>query len=72
METSFLVSMPQGSEFWSGGEFGAEGSIFAAVISILVTWIIWRAEWIKPSKENGELWKKYPASYGVSPVETQI
>lgn len=72
METSFLVSTPQGSEFWSGGEFGAEGSIIAAVVSIFVIWIIWRADWIKPSKENSELWKKYPASYRVSPVDTEM
>ena len=70
MENSFLVSFPQGSEFWSGGEFGAEGSIFAAVVSIFVIWYIWRAEWIKPSDANSELWKKYPASYGVSPEVT--
>jgi len=72
IENTVLVSVPQGSEFWSGGEFGAEGSIFAAVITVLVTWIIWRAEWIKPSKANSELWKKYPASYGVSPVAAEI
>lgn len=71
-ENSVLVSVPQGSEFWSGGEFGAEGSIFAALISILVTWIIWRADWIKPSEANSKLWKKYPASYGVSPEESEM
>jgi len=72
MESSFLVSTPQGSEFWSGGEFGAEGSIFAAVVSIFVIWIIWRADWIKPSDANSELWKKYPESYGISPEDTEM
>lgn len=72
METSFLVSTPQGSTFWSGGEFGAEGSIFAAVVSIFVIWYIWRADWIKPSDANSELWKKYPSRYGVSPLETEM
>ena len=70
MEKSFLVSVPQGPEILSGGEFGAEGSVIAAVVSILFIWYIWRAKWIKPSDENSELWKKYPASYGVSPVHS--
>ena len=72
MENSFLVSAPQGSDLLSGGDFGAEGSLIASVIIILVTWYIWRADWIKPSEANLELWKKYPASYGVSPEESEM
>lgn len=72
MEKSILVSPPQGPELLSGGEFGAEGSLIATLIIILISWYMWRAEWIKPSEANSELWKKYPASYGVSPEESEI
>lgn len=72
MENSFLVSAPQGSDLLSGGDFGAEGSLIASVIIILVTWYIWRADWIKPSEANSELWKKYPASYRVSPEDSEM
>lgn len=72
MENSFLVSAPQGSDLLSGGDFGAEGSLIASVIIILVTWYIWCADWIKPSEANSDLWKKYPASYGVSPEESEM
>ncbi len=54
------------------GHIRAEGSVIAAVVSVLFIWYIWQAKWIKPSDENGELWKKYPASYGVSPVRTEM
>ncbi|TFB09586.1 CPBP family intramembrane metalloprotease [Candidatus Marinimicrobia bacterium MT.SAG.3] len=69
METSVLVSVPQGPEFWSGGQFGAEGSAITIAVSLLTIWIIWSADWIKPSDANIALWNKYPASYGVPPEE---
>ena len=71
IQNSFMVSVPQGHELLSGGEFGAEGSLISSVVIILVTWYMWRASWLKPSEANSALWRKYPASYGVPPAETE-
>ncbi|MCH7495206.1 MAG: CPBP family intramembrane metalloprotease [Candidatus Marinimicrobia bacterium] len=71
IQNSFMVSVPQGPELLSGGEFGAEGSLISSVVIILVIWYMWRASWLKPSEANSALWRKYPAAYGVPPAETE-
>ena len=68
---SFMVSIPTGPELLTGGEFGAEGSLISSLLIILATWYMWRAPWLKPSKANSALWRKYPAAYGTPPVETE-
>ena len=69
---SFLVSAPKGPELLSGGEFGAEGSLITAAAIAALCWYLWRAEWLKPSESNASIWRKYPSSYGVEPVEQEM
>ena len=69
---SFLVSTPQGPELLSGGEFGAEGSLISAVAIAALCWYLWRAEWLKPSESISSIWRKYPSSYGVEPVDQEM
>ena len=69
---SFLVSTPQGPELLSGGEFGAEGSLISAAAIAALCWYLWKAEWLKPSEPNSSIWRKYPSSYGVEPVDQEM
>ena len=72
IKDSFLVSTPQGPELFSGGEFGAEGSLISAVVIAALCWYLWRAEWIKPSESNASIWHKYPSGYGIEPVDQEM
>jgi len=72
IKDSFLVSLPQGPELLSGGEFGAEGSLISSVAIAALCWYLWRAEWLKPSESISSIWSKYPSGYGVEPVDQEM
>jgi membrane protease YdiL (CAAX protease family) len=67
IDNSFLVSVPKGPVLLSGGDFGAEGSLVALLVSIGLVLYIWKARWIKPTQEKATLWQKYPSGYGLEP-----
>jgi membrane protease YdiL (CAAX protease family) len=59
MENTLFSSLPEGNVLLSGGEFGAEGSLIAIIISIIfLLWLI-KTNWLKPRYESYMLWKKF-------------
>lgn len=42
------------------GGLGALSDLLQSIIFIILTIIIWKSKWLKPSKYNVELWSKYP------------
>ncbi|MGD8306459.1 MAG: type II CAAX endopeptidase family protein [Ignavibacteria bacterium] len=68
ISNSLLTSMLKGGEILSGGEFGIEGSILSPVLSLIIIIYLWKAKWFKPSQFQYDLWKKYPAGFGIAPL----
>ena len=66
---TFMVSAPKGPELFSGGEFGAEGSLITVIVTVGLLLYIWKAKWIKPTHRMAVLWRKYPPGFGLEPFE---
>jgi membrane protease YdiL (CAAX protease family) len=67
---SLFIANPQGSDLWTGGAFGAEGSLVLAIIAVLALVWMWRTRWIRISEANAELWKSYPRGFNLPPVDS--
>lgn len=64
---SVFEAVPQGPNWISGGEFGAEASIFATLAIAVSTYLIWTSKRLGVANEIAEAWKEYPAGYGLPP-----
>lgn len=71
ISNTLLESVPKGPELLSGGKFGVEGSLITVIVTVGLLLYIWKAKWIKPTKEMAALWRKYPSGFGLGPPEPQ-
>ena len=46
---------------------GAMDEIIQTIVLVILTIIIWKVKWLKPSAYNSTLWAKYPSQYGRDP-----
>jgi membrane protease YdiL (CAAX protease family) len=67
---SLFIANPQDSDLWTGGAFGAEGSLVLAIIAALALVWMWRTRWIRISEANTELWKSYPRGFNLPPQDS--
>ncbi|MFC1619817.1 lysostaphin resistance A-like protein [Candidatus Neomarinimicrobiota bacterium] len=67
---SVFIANPQGSDLWTGGAFGAEGSLALAIIAALSVIWMWRTRWIRTSEANVKLWKSYPRGFNLPPQDS--
>ncbi|MFC1481554.1 lysostaphin resistance A-like protein [Candidatus Neomarinimicrobiota bacterium] len=65
---SLFSATPQGSDLLSGGAFGPDASIIAAVLLSGLTVWLWKTKLIAPSPYMQSLWQKYPGGYGIPAV----
>jgi membrane protease YdiL (CAAX protease family) len=66
---SLLVSRPAAGDLLSGGSFGAEGSVAAWLVGILVVGMLVRSRRLRPSPDIEELWRRLPRGWGLPPVD---
>lgn len=66
---TFMKSVPRGPELLSGGNFGAEGSLITVIVTAALVLYIWKAKWIKPTREKATLWRGYPLGFGLAPSD---
>ena len=69
IKNTLFVCQAKGTDILSGGEFGAEGSLISIVISIFFIVFLVRSGWLKPVAFRSKLWRKYPAGFGLEPVD---
>ena len=67
IKNSLFLAQSRGPDIWSGGEFGPEGSLITILISILFIVYILKSKWLKPDPSRLELWRNYPAGFGLAP-----
>lgn len=53
-------------------DFGPEGSLMSIVISIFFIVFLVRSGWLKPDAFRSKLWRKYPAGFGLEPVDKDV
>ena len=71
VQNSLLISEVRGPVLLTGGEFGIEGSLFSTMISILFIIIFLKSRWLRPDTTRSDLWKRYPAGFGLKPRYNQ-
>jgi len=59
----------QGVDWISGGKFGAEASIFATVVLLIATYLIWKSDKLGIANSLEAQWNAYPKGYGLKPQE---
>jgi membrane protease YdiL (CAAX protease family) len=64
---SVFTAEAQGADWISGGDFGAEASIFGTVVIAVFTYLIWTSKRLGVSEELGAAWSAYPKGYGQTP-----
>jgi hypothetical protein len=64
---SVFSAEAQGADWISGGKFGAEASIIASVVVVVVTYLIWTTKKLGVSKQLETGWSVYPQGYGLPP-----
>ena len=72
IKNTLFVCQAKGADILSGGEFGAEGSLISIVISIFFIVFLVRSGWLKPVASRSKLWRKYPAGFGLEPVDKDV
>ena len=64
---SVFSAEAHGADWISGGQFGAESSIFATVIILAATYLIWKTDKFGVEKGLEKQWRAYPQGYGLKP-----
>ena len=64
---SVFSAEAQGADWISGGDFGAEASIFATIVISIVAFLIWKTDKLGVSKTLETQWDAYPQGYGLNP-----
>lgn len=64
---SVFSAEAHGADWISGGQFGAEASIFATVVISITTYLIWKTDGFGVEKGLAEQWRAYPKGYGLKP-----
>ena len=67
LKWSVFSAEAQGADWISGGKFGAEASIIASVVVVVVTYLIWTTKKLGVSKQLETGWSDYPKGYGLPP-----
>jgi len=67
MAHGVFTAQPRGTEIFSGGAFGVEGSILACALSIGFVAFVWRTKWLTPSAAMTALWEHYPRGFRLPP-----
>ena len=58
-----------GADWISGGQFGAESSIFATMIILIATYLIWKTDKFGVEKSLEKQWRAYPKGRGLKPQD---
>ncbi len=66
---SVVSAEAHGADWISGGQFGAESSIFATVIILIATYLIWKTDKFGVEKSLEKQWRAYPQGYGLKPQD---
>ena len=66
---SVFSAEAHGADWISGGQFGAESSIFATVVILIATYLIWKTNKFGVEKRLGKQWQDYPKGYGLKPQD---
>ena len=66
---SVFSAEAHGADWISGGQFGAESSIFATVIILIATYLIWKTDKFGVEKSLEKQWRAYPQGYGLKPQD---
>lgn len=66
---SLFTAEPQGADWISGGNFGAEASIFATIVISVGTYLIWKSKRLGVTKDLEIAWAVYPKGYGRPPMK---
>lgn len=66
---SVFSAEAQGADWISGGEFGAEASIFGTVVILTTTLLIWKSGKFSVEKSLETQWGAYPQGYGLKPQD---
>jgi len=69
VKSSVFSAEAHGADWISGGQFGAESSIFATVVILIAIFLIWKTAKFGVEKSLGEQWRAYPKGYGLKPQE---
>lgn len=64
---SVFTAEVHGADWISGGNFGAEASVFASIIILLGIYLIWKSKRLGIAKELETAWSAYPKGYGLPP-----
>ncbi len=64
---SVFTAEAHGADWISGGNFGAEASVFASIIILLGIYLIWKSKRLGIAKELETAWSAYPKGYGLPP-----
>jgi len=64
---SVFTAEAQGANWISGGNFGAEASIFATIVISVGTYFIWQSRRLGATQALETAWEVYPKGYGRSP-----
>jgi len=64
---SVFIAEAHGADWISGGNFGAEASVFASIIILLGIYLIWKSKRLGIAKELETAWSAYPKGYGLPP-----
>ena len=66
---SVFSAEAHGAGWISGGQFGAESSIFATVVILIATYLIWKTEKFGVEKSLEKQWCAYPKGHGLKPQD---
>ena len=64
---SVFSAQAQGADWISGGNFGAEASIFATIVIAAGTYFIWKSKRLGIAQELETAWAEYPKGYSRPP-----
>ena len=64
---SVFTAEAHGADWISGGNFGAEASVFASIIILLGIYLIWKSKRLGIAKELEAAWSAYPKGYRLPP-----
>ena len=66
---SVFSAEAQGADWISGGQFGAEASIFGTVVILISIFLIWKIDKLGVEKSLETQWNAYPQGYGLKPQD---
>ncbi len=67
LSDSLIATIPRGSELFTGGAFGAEGSIVASFISLVFIVVLWIFPLLIIPEDRRRLWSNYPHGFKTAP-----